>query len=491
MNQQLLEQVLTCPTLPTLPAVAVRVLQLTADSDVSLDDVAEVIEKDQGLSAKVLRTVNSPLYGLRQRCGSIPRAMVLMGLGPVKSLAIGFSLVSTVNDDSDPRFDYVSYWRRGLVTAASARILANDLGIKEADEAFLGGLLQDVGMIALYRALGADYLRVLDAAGGDHRQLVKHELASLDTQHPDIGATLAQRWRLPDELVLPIKYHERPTAAPIGCCRLIRCVALGNLFHDTLTDADPVPALRRLYQRAKEWFRLDSTCVDELMPRVAETATELSRLLDLDAGVMPEAEAIVREAGDRLLRLASGDCTDEVGWAKSASALIETGTEFDPLTGTLSKGAFDHALRQTYARAVARQEPLSLLLVRIGGSERSTLGLTPEATDEAILNTTSALRHEFSHIGGTIARLGIADFAVLLPGLPRLAALRGAQSLASSLSNGSGEARNFTVSVGVVSMDSNATHSVGSPEQLLHEVAKAVDQAGVQGQVCAVTARAA
>lgn len=104
MNQQLQEQILACPTLPTLPMVAVRVLQLATDPNVSIRDVAEVIEKDQGLSAKVLRTVNSPLYGLRQRCGSISRALVMMGLGPVKSLAVGFSLVSAVNDDSDLKF---------------------------------------------------------------------------------------------------------------------------------------------------------------------------------------------------------------------------------------------------------------------------------------------------------------------------------------------------------------------------------------------------
>lgn len=468
MNQRLLEQILACPTLPTLPTVAVRILQLTADADVSIDDVADVIEKDQGLSAKVLRTVNSPLYGLRQRCGSIPRAMVMMGLGPVKSLAVGFSLVSAVNDDSDLKFDYVGYWRRGLVTAASARIVAEELGIKEADEAFLGGLLQDVGMIALYRTLGADYLRVLETTGGDHRQLVKHELAALDTQHPDIGALLAQRWRLPDELVLPIKYHERPTAAPKSCCALIRCVAMGNLFHDTITDSDTVPALRRLYQRAREWFRLEPSRVDALLPRVTESATELGRLLRLETGDVPSAESILREAGSRLAELAIAHAPhgDDAG---SSSHRSNAEHDFDPLTGVQCPDGFVRSLRDAYEHAVRNPGPLSLLRVGIAGLDSLARDEGSIAVDEAVLNVAAVLRREFAHLGGTIARLEPGGFAVLLPGTPRLAALRGAESVASLLASvdPNGNRHPVSVAIGVATLDDRSARSIGSPQAFL------------------------
>ncbi len=468
VNQQLLDQILACPTLPTLPTVAVRILQLTADADVSLDDVAEVIEKDQGLSAKVLRTVNSPLYGLRQRCGSIPRALVLMGLGPVKSLAIGFSLVSTVHDDADPRFDYVGYWRRGLVTAAAARIVADELGSRQADEAFLGGLLQDVGMIALYRTLGADYLRVLEAAGTDHRQLVKHELAALDTQHPDIGAMLAQRWRLPDELVLPIKYHERPTAAPKACCELIRCVALGNLFHDTITDADAVPALRRLYQRAREWFRLEPSRVDAVLPKVTQSAIELGRLLNLSTGDLPTAESILAHAGTRLAELTAVNTCARADPEPTAARPGDE-YEFDPLTGVQCPEAFERSLRQAFEQAVSQPRVLSLVRLSLGGLDAIAKAEGQVAADEAILNAAAVLRREFSHLGCTIARLARDDFAVLLPGMPRLAALHAADSLAAILSPRDAAQRRSlpTLAVGVATFDERSAQGIGSHQQFL------------------------
>ncbi len=71
MNHELLEEILSCPSLPSLPAVAVRVIEMTQNPNVKLDELASVIQNDQGLSAKILRTVNSSFYGLRQRCSTI------------------------------------------------------------------------------------------------------------------------------------------------------------------------------------------------------------------------------------------------------------------------------------------------------------------------------------------------------------------------------------------------------------------------------------
>src|ERR1051325_6151536 len=147
MNPELIERILRCPTLPTLPAVAVRVLELTGDESVSLERLAEEIQNDQALAAKVLKTINSSFYGVRRPCGTISQAMVMLGLSAVKSLALSFSLVSSIGFGDD-EFDHVAYWRRGLYTAAAAKIIAREVGRAFEDEAFLGGLLQDVGMMA-------------------------------------------------------------------------------------------------------------------------------------------------------------------------------------------------------------------------------------------------------------------------------------------------------------------------------------------------------
>ena len=99
-----LEEILSCPNLPSLPAVALRVIELTSNVNVSLKELAETIQNDQGLATKILKTVNSSFYGLRQRCSTIDKAIVMLGLSPVKSLALGFSLVESIDDPADARF---------------------------------------------------------------------------------------------------------------------------------------------------------------------------------------------------------------------------------------------------------------------------------------------------------------------------------------------------------------------------------------------------
>ena len=96
MNQDVLERILQCQTLPSLPAVAIRILELTSDLNVSIAELARTIENDQGLTAKILRTVNSSFYGLRKPCPTIHQAVVILGLSAVKSLALGFSLVTSI-----------------------------------------------------------------------------------------------------------------------------------------------------------------------------------------------------------------------------------------------------------------------------------------------------------------------------------------------------------------------------------------------------------
>src|SRR5690606_24897223 len=95
LDQAALDQVLNCRSLPTLPAVAVELLQLMRSDKTTLKQIAKLVRSDQGLATRVLRTVNSPLYGLRQPCQSIDRALAMLGLSAVKSIVLGFSLMES------------------------------------------------------------------------------------------------------------------------------------------------------------------------------------------------------------------------------------------------------------------------------------------------------------------------------------------------------------------------------------------------------------
>jgi two-component system cell cycle response regulator len=117
MKQVTIEQVIANPALVSLPSVALDVLALTRRPGVKLSDIAAVVQNDQALTAKILKTVNSSFYGLPRPCPTITRALTYLGLSAVKSLVLGFSLIDTARQSDG--LDMISHWRRGIYSAAA------------------------------------------------------------------------------------------------------------------------------------------------------------------------------------------------------------------------------------------------------------------------------------------------------------------------------------------------------------------------------------
>lgn len=496
MNQELLERILRCPTLPSLPAVAMQVIELTRKPSVSMEELASTIQNDQALSAKILKTVNSSFYGLRRPCANIGQALVMLGLATVKSLALGFSLVSSIGDGGRGGFNYVAYWRRGLHTAVAAKTIAREAGVAQEDEAFLGGLLQDVGMVALHQALGDEYLQILTRTDGDHRKLVRNELAALEVQHPEVGAMLAQRWRLPDELIIPVKYHECPTAAPNQYAALAKCVGLGNLAHDVLTDPDPGPALRRFHRRAADWFGIGPETADDLVERIAEGTRQVAPLFRLDTGKAADGAEIMAKAREQLALLAS-QAKAEPAHGAGLGSLLSDSQEFDPLTGVLGPTAFmDHA-EKAFAAAKANRRTLVALAVSIDAFAERYKPMGTDVCDAVLVESATLIESLLAPGGGVVGRSGDSSFVALLPATDQAGAVKAGSEIRSAFEAQSPawaipELRHarITVSIGVAAAVPG-TGAFTRPEQLLAASDVAAKSGGAANSGHAAPARAA
>src|ERR1051325_11582520 len=157
MKPQLIERIRQCPSLPSLPTIAMQVLDLTQKEDVDIAEIARIICKDPALASKILRTVNSSFYGRSQNISTISHALVILGLQSVKTLVLGFSLVTNLTKDKSKGFKHITYWRRSIYAATAARTLAGKLGIVQQEEVFLAALLMDIGMLVLDQVLGEQY----------------------------------------------------------------------------------------------------------------------------------------------------------------------------------------------------------------------------------------------------------------------------------------------------------------------------------------------
>lgn len=486
MNPEVLEQVLSCKTLPSIPAVAARVIELTKDKNVSMKALAETITNDQGLAAKVLRTVNSSFYGMRQKCSSINQAIVMLGLSAVKTLALGFSLVSAISDVKSEGFDHISYWRRSLYSGIAAKLIAKDARMGFEEESFLGGLLQDVGVFALHQTFGKGYQSIIDRCDGDHRLLAKFELQELEAQHPDIGALMASRWKLPEELVMPVKYHERPTAAPTEHMKIVRAVGLGNIAADVLTNADPIEALKRYYQRAEQWFGFSNSQADDILRKLTSSVKEVSSLLQVETGPTADVGTILRAASAQLQAMHIPDLESIEADVESG----EPGMDVDDLTGLPTRLKFDQTMIAAFEQARSGFGPLSLAIFEIDGLEGICASYGSDAEDSVVIHVATRIREAFRGTGALVCCYEGHQFAVALPRTDKMKAVLAAEkarariaSLPVDLIAGTNAPSHLgvTASVGVTTADQTVLarfDDVGGLTKITEQAVRAARKAG-------------
>src|SRR5688572_16956807 len=196
MNEQLIERIRQCPNLPSLPSIAMQVLDLAQRPDVDIAEIARIICKDPALSSKLLRTVNSSFYGRSQAVSTISHALVILGLQSVKTLVLGFSLVTNLSKNKSKGFKHITYWKRSIFAATAARTIAGKIGLVQQEEAFLTALLMDIGMLVLDQVLGEQYGKIHGRIAS-HEELAAAERQELGMSHADVAGVLAAQWKLP------------------------------------------------------------------------------------------------------------------------------------------------------------------------------------------------------------------------------------------------------------------------------------------------------
>ena len=475
-TSKLLERILQSPRLPSLPTIALKVLDLAQQPDVDFRHIAEAIQHDPALSTKILKTVNSAFYGQAREVATVSRALQVLGLNSVKTLALGFSLVGKLDTSQGKSFDHVTYWRRSLYTATAARILSRRAGIVQQEEAFIGGLLQDMGMVALSQALGAEYDTVLQKAAGDHAQLREHELQLLGVDHAEVGAALAETWKLPPVLVAPIRHHEEPDGVDPELLTLVRSVSLGNRVADIFLSADGEgAALETYYAQAKTWFDIPR---DEAEPVLKEIHTEtenLGNLFELPTGNLGNPDEILARANEALMQLTLQ--------SQQENTQLINKVRTDALTGVGNRRALDQYVREQFERATP-DGPASVLFSDLDHFKRFNDTHGHALGDRVLVVFAETLRRTVGD-QGTVFRYGGEEFTIVCPNTDRATAARIAEQVCraveqnTEISAEDGRALTVTCSIGVATHSGDSFKSV---EQLVHAADEAVYAAKAAGR---------
>lgn len=238
--------------LPTIPEVLVKLANVIAAPDASADDVADVITKDPAVAANMLRLANSAYYGLNVRVSSINLAVSVLGFAATKRVALQAAVMSQFarSDAVASRwFDPAAFWRHSIYCGVTARVVASHtprLAGQNPDDAYICGLLHDIGKIVLAEHLPGPFERVLETAAESGRSECVVEQEQLGFTHADVGSVLAIKWFLPEELTVGIRYHHLPSENPFerrlaALIHLADAVATASGHGAIVADAGKMP----------------------------------------------------------------------------------------------------------------------------------------------------------------------------------------------------------------------------------------------------------
>ena len=210
-QQQALEQLFArIGEVSSLPTAAVRIINIVNDETSSANDLIEAVESDPSLAVRVLRTVNSTFYSVRNRVGNLKTAVALLGMKEVRNLALTVHVSRLFVAPGDYRtYRREGLWRHLVAVAATSRLIAEVSDAAPRDEAYVAGLLHDIGLILLDQHLRRQFKNVLDAIEHCPSTLVA-ERSILSFDHCELGQFVARRWNLSEAVSAAAGFHHEP-----------------------------------------------------------------------------------------------------------------------------------------------------------------------------------------------------------------------------------------------------------------------------------------
>lgn len=322
--------------LPPVPAVAIKLLQLTADEDVKIAQLSRVIETDPTLAAKILRMVNSAAYQLPKHITSLPHAVTILGFSRIRQIALGLSLYQHLKRHlSSPDFDLFQYWQHCLTVATLAKSLAQTTGYAEPDTAYVAGLLHDIGKLVLEAHGKISYSEIISSVGNSRAVLIKAERKLLGAGHDDVGCYICRKWGLPEQVTTVVKFHHR-SITESGLSRedekLVAIVALANFIAWTQGIGSVnlcCPVI--LQPEVEEHIELDKLDLPSMLQHLDQEVSEIGKFYQLQFPTSDELRVNLLRATLQLNRINSKTYFDsESSTATVSETLLTPHRSHDP-----------------------------------------------------------------------------------------------------------------------------------------------------------------
>jgi putative nucleotidyltransferase with HDIG domain len=207
-QQQILNKIDRIKEIPTLPTIVFELNKYLRDPDTSIRTVCDTIEKDQAITLKILKLVNSAFYGFKTKISDLRNAVVLLGYNAVRNAIVSISVINSFPKRVQLMdFDIAQFWKHSLAVAVTSKNIAQLSKRESPDNCFVGGLLHDVGKVIIAQYFPKLFETVWATLQMKHLTFYEAERNSLPIDHTIIGAHLAAKWQLPQGLIDSIRWH--------------------------------------------------------------------------------------------------------------------------------------------------------------------------------------------------------------------------------------------------------------------------------------------
>ena len=428
------------PSLPSPPAIALKVLDAVKKDTCSFGDLALIIGSDPALTAKILRVANSTFYSLPAKVTTIDKAVSILGVTLVKNLALSFVISKELKGLDEGSFNFDLFWKRAITAAVGAELVSAIIG-RRNDDAFVSALLQDIGMIIMYLSRPDDYLKVLDEkrASGIPLREVEQKIFGFD--HQELGSELLKLWGLPEEIYLPIRYHHTSCEAPEPFRTQAAVLGLSNRIAGVYHGMQSIGMLKGVKEWLKEHYRIEEMKTDAMIDEVAQRSLKIFSSFEIEAGDMKPFSQILQEANQELSLLnisyehlvmqykqAKDEAERLAHELKDANTRLREQSTKDGLTGLYNHRHFQNVMDEELEKASRNGRPLSLVMFDFDHFKKINDSFGHPQGDE-VLKAVKPVVEKLIRACDYAVRYGGEEFALVLPET----GLHGAAAVAEAL----------------------------------------------------------
>ena len=197
----------------SLPSIFLRLDNAINDPRSSVTDIGNIVSEDQGLTVRMLKLANSPLYGFPAKIETISKAVLILGTKQIRDLTLGTSIIRVFEGLPENFITMETFWRHSIACGVIARIIAGYRREPNVETFFTAGILHDIGRLIMYTKMPAECRNIFSQTAKQPQLLFEVERESLGFNHTDVGGLLLKEWKLPQNLTEAVAYHHSPDKA--------------------------------------------------------------------------------------------------------------------------------------------------------------------------------------------------------------------------------------------------------------------------------------